>query len=78
MAIFDIRKDLVEPTTRIVFAERTVEHTNVAHFIVQWPRRVNAVSIEDGTNEKVVIVSKQHALDLIKALEKAIALEWLK
>ena len=78
MAIFDIRKDLTEPTTRIVFAERTVEHTNIAHFIVPWSCRVNAISIEDGTNEKVVVISKQHALDLIKALEKSITLGWLK
>lgn len=78
MSTLDIRKDITEPTTRIVFAERTAEHTSIAHFLVQWPRRDNAVSIEDGTNEKVIVMSKQHALDLIKALEKSIALGWLK
>lgn len=78
MAIFDIRKDATEPTTRIIFAERTVEHTNVAHFIVPWSRNLNAVAIEDGTNERVVVISKQHALDLIKALEHSITLGWLK
>lgn len=78
MAIFDIRKDVVEPTTRIVFAEAMMERTCVAHFLVPFNRRDDSVAIQDGTNEKVVIASKQHALDLIKALEKAIELEWLK
>lgn len=78
MAIFDIRKDVVEPTTRIVFAEAMIERTCVAHFLTPFNRRDDSVAIQDGTLEKVVVVSKQHALDLIKALEKAIELEWLK
>ncbi|WPJ20622.1 hypothetical protein vBPFY1MI_139 [Pseudomonas phage vB_PF_Y1-MI] len=78
MAIFDVRKDVVEHTTRIVFAEPTSERTFVAHFIVPFNRRDHAISIGDGTGEKVVISSKQHALDLIKALEKSIAVGWLK
>ena len=37
------------------------------------------VHIEEGGNgEYVRITSKQHALDLIKALEKAIELGWLE
>lgn len=78
MSIFDVRKDVTEPTTRIEFAERTVDSTCVAHFIVPFNRRDHAISIGDGTGEKVVISSKQHALDLIKALEKSIQIEWLK
>lgn len=78
MTIFDIRTDIVEPTTRIVFSDRLVEGTHVAHFIESFSRRDDAIAIQDGTGEKVVLVSEEHARNLIKALEKAIQLGWLK
>lgn len=78
MAIFDVRTDIVDPTSRVVFADKINDGTVVAHFIEPFPSRAHSVSLQDGSSEKVIVVSKQHALDLITAIEKTIELGWLK
>lgn len=70
MATFDVRKDVAGQTTRILFAS-----THVAHQLTRFSK--DHVAIGDS-NDVVLLHSKQHALDAIKAIQKAIELEWLK
>ena len=72
MATFDVR-DKGETVDKIIFwdgvgtyAEELIQHG------------MDEVSIYDGSGDCVIVQDKQHALDMIKALEKAIELKWLK
>ena len=73
MATFDVRDEGQETVDKIVFwssigtyAEELIQHG------------MGEVSIYDGSGDHVVVQDKQHALDMIKALEKALELKWLK
>lgn len=76
MSTLDIRKVDSGPVERIVFADEVVGGTHVAHKLTRFPGV--HVAIGDCSRDKVLLHSKQHALDAIKAIQKAIELEWLK
>lgn len=76
MSTLDIRKADSGPVERIVFADEVVGGTHVAHKLTRFPGA--HVAIGDCSRDKVLLHSKQHALDAIKAIQKAIELEWLK
>lgn len=72
MATFDVRGK-GETVDKIIFwsgvgtyAEELIRHST------------DEVSIYEGAGDYVVVQDKKHALNLIKALEKAIELKWLK
>jgi hypothetical protein len=75
---FDVRTDKNFEVDEIVFANPLCkqETDSIAHSIIQPSVYKGMVSIKD--HEAFVLVQdKQHALNLIKALEKAIELKWL-
>lgn len=75
MASIDIRAEQDQEITEIVFADqKDRDDVSQAHLICDHS---GCITIDDGA-ESVFINSKQHALDLIKALEKAIELGWVK
>lgn len=76
MAVFDVRKDVNEAITEIVFAEAEDD----AGFSVAYKlsNEFNDVTIWDDQDESVRVRSIEHAQNLIKALNKAIELGWLK
>ena len=76
MATFDVRKDVAATTTCILFADETVGSTHVAYQLTRFGGE--HVVIGDSANDEVLLHSKQHALDAIKAIQKAIELGWLK
>lgn len=81
---FDVRKPEAEIHT-IQFAERDFNRSSGPCYIQgfsieRWKQRSkgeNSVSITDG-GDYVVISSAEHADNLIKAIEKAKELGWLK
>ena len=73
MATFDVRGE-GETIDKIVFWSGV---GNYAEEIIQGDVD-EEVSIYDRGGDNVFVQDKQHALDLIKALEKAIELKWLK
>jgi hypothetical protein len=76
MAVFDVREDVEESITEIVFAEKKDnEGTSLAY---KMGRMWNGVALHDDTGEKVLVQSAQDAQSLIKALNKAIELGWLR
>lgn len=76
MSSIDIREQGEDTVDTIVFADaEDSEDVVQAHYVRRWSS--NYFTIEDS-DESVVINSKEHALDLIKAIEKAIELEWVK
>lgn len=74
MSTFDVRLP-TEEITCIKFAD---PDSNYYHAMTLEPAKDNRVNIYDEDSDKVVISDKEHALDLIKALYKAIELGWLK
>jgi len=76
MAVFDVRNDVEESITEIVFAE-TVDD---AGFSVAFKlgNEFGDVAIWDDQDECVRVRSIEQAQNLIKALNKAIELGWLK
>lgn len=70
MTSIDIRKEQVDDIDEIIFAD------NDAYCLIRTGGDI--IDIYDISEDYVQIVSKEHALNLIKALEKAIELEWLK
>lgn len=81
----DIRDDLDPDITKIVFDDRcTSTGYSQAYALVKSELEGGFVDLVDeerslGSAEGFVLVSsKQHALNLIKALEKAIELGWLE
>lgn len=77
MATFDVRKDVAASTTLILFADEVVGTTHVAHKLTPCFQGSH-VAIGDSCNDEVLLHSKEHALDAIKAIQKAIELGWLK
>ena len=72
MATFDVR-DQGETVDKIIFWDGVGTY---AEELI--PKVMDEVSIYDRSGDCVVVQDKHHALDLIKALEKAIELKWLK
>lgn len=73
--IYDVREDKYEEITEIVFAnEHNDNGTSQACSVL---KENGYVEIHDNL-EFVIVDSKEHAKNLIKALEKAISLGWLK
>ncbi len=75
MAKFDVR-DSVEEITEIVFAEAMDEDDDPNAYLLQHCR--SFIAIVDGLHSEVFINDKEHAQNLIKALNKAIELGWLE
>lgn len=69
----DIRNTQEEEVTSIRFWDDTGEDVVASTLTHAWGK----VAIEDSTTV-VCVESKEHAINLIKALEKAIELGWLK
>ena len=75
--VFDVRADKPSKIGKIVFANPdSLEGYTQAEYITPATDDDNCVLIKD-VEDYVAIYSKQHALNLIKALEKAIELKWL-
>ena len=65
--------------TTIIFAdEESDAGTTQGYMIQQGDGHDDLIKIIDNQDDFVYISSKQHAKDLIKALEKAISLGWVK
>jgi len=84
MSVFDIRGNVAEVSS-IVFADDVGrENVNHCYELKKWSVVSNMVAITDAdhevgeTNDYVVVSSKEHAEHLIKALNKAVSLGWLK
>lgn len=77
---FDVRTDENFEVDQIVFANPLCkqEQIGIANSIVQGKQRGHKgmILLED-TRHFMRIQDKEHALNLIKALEKAIELKWL-
>lgn len=85
MSTIDIRNEEGEEATEIVFAETQDSNgCTQANAVAKWPYEQNQVVIKDEDYRPqeltgyVVVSSKEHAQNLIKALEKAVDLGWLK
>lgn len=76
MSTLDIREAATDEVSKIVFGDEVVGSRTVAHKLTRFSEL--HVAIGDSSNDKVLLHSKQHALDAIKAIQKAIELEWLK
>lgn len=75
MSTFDVRNSNQDNITKIVFADDRSEDGYVQACTIEFG--LTHLEIYDGA-DSVIINSKQHALDLIKAIEKAIELGWVK
>lgn len=73
MSAYDVRDNAVDEITEIVFAD---ENTVVSQACVIHHDGGGHLLIEDEA-DYVHINSKEHALNLIKALNMAIELEWV-
>lgn len=77
MTILDVRKDAIAPIDTITFSDTSARSHGVAYQITQHISGRGFVRIQDS-GDFVLIESEAHARNLIKALEAAIELEWLK
>lgn len=75
MASIDIRAAAKEDITEIVFADDLSREDCVQAY--QIYRQLGYITIND-INDCLIINSKEHAQNLIKALEKAIELGWVE
>lgn len=72
---FDVRVGVEEEITEIVFGD--VDPTYCLGTVIKrWGR--NKISIFDDNDDEIGIKDKEHAENLIKALQKAIEIGWLK
>lgn len=82
MSTIDIRNDKVSNVTEIRFSDDIVNTTTVASTLSK--DKDGEVLIKDRCFDfyeglgYLCIANKEHATDLIKALEKAVELGWLK
>lgn len=76
MATFDVRNTAVDEIDEIRFADGEDYYVAIAMIINYEGDGDSMVCDNDGNS--VRIHSKTHAHNLIKALEKAIELDWLK
>lgn len=79
MATFDVRNSGNEGITEIVFADEEDTQGFVQAYRLNFGcfREDNPIAIDDGEN-CVIINTKEHAENLIKALRKAIELGWIE
>lgn len=88
MKVLDIRNTEVVPTEIIFSDMHYVEHNEgdsptyfctgyKMHRYTDEDLRESAVCISDGT-DNILIIGEDHARNLIKALETAISLGWVK
>lgn len=75
--IIDVRED--DDVGAIIFAESEEDEVSIAHSITRNEDYFDglAININDDC-EHVIITSAEHARALIKALEAAISLGWVK
>lgn len=77
MSTLDIRKDIPSPVNKILFGDEAFEGTLMAHKLTRF-HHDQFVAIGDSSSDRVLLHSKAHAMNAIKAIEQAIALGWLK
>lgn len=75
MSTIDIRGVVESPVTCIIFADNHESFVNATHLIKGDSESV--VRIYDEEDDFVNITSKEHAENLIKALNKVIELKWV-
>ncbi len=79
MTVLDIRYNDEAPIETIVFADSDSGAFVQAYVLKQGDhRQAQAVKIMDENNEYVFLSSAEHGLNLVKAIEKAVQLGWLK
>lgn len=81
MATFDVRLENTAEVDTITFADSRgggQEEYCQGYSIRKSIDFNSGIQIDDDDDSFVLISTKQHALDMIKALEKAIELGWLK
>lgn len=88
MCTFDVRKNEEKEIREIIFADRKSQGIGAsqASSLEPWPLQFGFVMIRDFSEENyeqdedsyVLVSTKAHAENLIKALDKAIDLGWLK
>lgn len=87
--VYDVRKEVVGEITEIIFADPKHKAQSVSHSfkVERFPHAVGMIQIADEEKDDnlrssnigyVVVSSASHAKDLMKALEKAIDLGWIK
>jgi hypothetical protein len=79
MAELDIRNLDVDEVTSIRFANKRSNCGGYQANIIEGSSfKGEYIRLADDNDEYVIVYSTQHAKDLIKALEKAIELSWIK
>lgn len=78
MGVFDVRGEKNEEVDTIIFAERNDRDGDEQAYRLSKSTFDGFVLIEDSGSDSVVLSSKEHAQNLIKAVEKAIDLGWLQ
>lgn len=72
---FDVRTPVNEEITEIVFGG--IDPTSYLGTVIKrWGQ--NKISIFDDASAEIGIQNKEHAENLMKALQKAIEISWLK
>lgn len=74
--VFDVRPMTTETIKKIVFADQSSNGVHQGYALEEYAP-ANKVRLIDGTGSFIYLRSKQHALDLKKALDKATELGWL-
>lgn len=75
--IYDVRTESAEEITDIVFADKDSETFRPVYQAYFLTKGSNCLLIRDGS-ESVIVSSAAHASDLIRALQKAIDIDWIK
>ena len=73
MSTIDIRDASLSNIDTIIVSERSINGINVAYKI---SNNYNRINIHDE-DEFVCIVNKEHAENMIKAIQKAVQLGWV-
>lgn len=81
MSVFDVRKEPEECVGILIFAEENSPDDEPQAYKVfhsQHKKFGSYIEIMDGEGDVIIINTREHAENLIKALNKAIDLGWLK
>lgn len=78
MSTFDVRTRDSDTVTNIVFADDKDCSRAFAYYIDRHGSDDTLVCINDHQEDFIIVTSAEHARDLMKALDKAIELGWLK
>jgi len=76
--IFDVRNDGAGEVDEVVFADGKAADGSYQAHRIEPHTKGRDVKVFDGSGDYVYVNSEDHARDLIKALNKAIELGWLK